>query len=343
MQKHELRTILENLPSDRRRKIRQTGENYFQISCLMSPWRHLRGQDRRPSMVVSFDHDGPSMASCFTCGYKRPLFRLLLWLNSKLGPGSGMAQLALDARDAEQRNQKMSFGPKKGREIKLVDYTSEYKALLKNVWSSEATALLHSKGVRLDTAVNKFFCAFAPKGHWDEGMGVNWDTGEPNVLMTDCILFPILICCNEQETVTIAGALARPIDPSSYLKYFSVYSYQGFFHLFGQQQLHHIKGEPVILVEGPFDAMHLHQEGYWSVALNGLYLGKHKADKIAKARPSRVIVLLDPDKAGRQATVKVVKELTSVGIVPIVHQLDRDPKYYTRHELQNEITALNNK
>ena len=77
----------------------------------------------------------------------------------------------------------------------------------------------------------------------------------------------------------------------------------------------------VVLVEGFFDCLHLHQVGVASVALMGaaLYDAQLRA-LLASFR--RLILMLDGDEAGRNATTMIAARLRSYASVSVIHLPD---------------------
>jgi DNA primase len=73
--------------------------------------------------------------------------------------------------------------------------------------------------------------------------------------------------------------------------------------------LHRVKGPEVVLVEGFFDCMKVHSAGFSAVALMGSSLSQTQEDALV-ANFERVVLMMDGDEAGRQASVE---SLTRVG------------------------------
>ena len=65
----------------------------------------------------------------------------------------------------------------------------------------------------------------------------------------------------------------------------------------------------IILVEGFFSVFRLHQLGYPSVALLGSVLSNEQETLLANTGLTRITVLLDGDKAGREASVEIAGRL----------------------------------
>jgi DNA primase len=76
--------------------------------------------------------------------------------------------------------------------------------------------------------------------------------------------------------------------------------------------LHRVKGElSVVLVEGFFDCMKVTQAGFPCVALMGSTMSKTQEDLLAEDF-GHVVVMLDGDETGREATAEITNRLQSV-------------------------------
>jgi DNA primase len=64
----------------------------------------------------------------------------------------------------------------------------------------------------------------------------------------------------------------------------------------------------VVVVEGFFDAIAVHQAGYPVVGLMGSTLSHHQADLVCGSF-GRVALMLDGDEAGRQGTTAIARAL----------------------------------
>lgn len=69
------------------------------------------------------------------------------------------------------------------------------------------------------------------------------------------------------------------------------------------------KARTVVVVEGFFDAIAVHQAGYPVVALMGSTISRHQADLLS-AHFDRVVLMLDGDEAGQQGTISVAQALS---------------------------------
>jgi len=82
--------------------------------------------------------------------------------------------------------------------------------------------------------------------------------------------------------------------------------------LYQYHRLSRCLDHPVVLVEGPWGVLRLAQLGIPAVALFGVHLSDHQAGLL---RPIRhLLVMLDGDPAGRQATEDVCRRLDGVDV-----------------------------
>lgn len=101
--------------------------------------------------------------------------------------------------------------------------------------------------------------------------------------------------------------------------------------------IHRVQGkDTVVVVEGAFDAMKLTQWGYDAVALVGTSVSEEQAAMLG-LRFDRVVLMLDGDEAGREATDKALVKLASRQLwVKAVHLPDGlDPDMLPKEELHS--------
>lgn len=99
------------------------------------------------------------------------------------------------------------------------------------------------------------------------------------------------------------------------------------------------KGDEVLLVEGPRDAMKLDQEGHVACAVLGTSLSDNQVMVLAEKGVSKVGVFFDGDEAGKKATGKVLKKLEPFFDTAIFESPSGlDPKNLEEGEL-NEILS----
>jgi DNA primase len=96
--------------------------------------------------------------------------------------------------------------------------------------------------------------------------------------------------------------------------------------------------QTVIVVEGFFDCLQVHQAGFGSVvALMGVGLYERQ-EWLLKKQFGRVILMLDGDEAGRQASVRIAGQLRANCVVEIVELVDnQQPDQLTAEEIQKHL------
>jgi DNA primase len=324
MQEEALRSILSQLPDVE--KVGSSGSGFLAIPCAVAALRHKSGTDSHPSMTVSIS-DGLSFVHCWSCGYKKPLVNMLLELNTELG---GYAALALEAQRIENARDIRPINMIKSEtNIPVTDYTSIISELYLNPWSEKAIEFLNAKGVDVKTAT-AFKCAYAP-----EGTTIDMPDGSELRTRDDLIIFPVFSKMPDGSFKCV-GAQARSVDSEKKgPKYFALLPFKGIGFFFAEQMMDLRKDQPIFIVEGPLDAMHVVQEGYRSLALMGLGLQEKKVLKLQAANARYVILLLDPDQPAKNAAEVIKKTLTRYGIQHIVRTPEVDPKYLSKLDLQH--------
>lgn len=126
----------------------------------------------------------------------------------------------------------------------------------------------------------------------------------------DSTLRAVVLPIYEASGRQVVGVARRFVPPlvTGCPKYLYTKGFQRERHLFGAHR-HPRDGAATVLVEGPLDALWLHQLGITSaVALMGSYCSKAQV-RLLQCLGSRVTLLLDSDAAGQAATARLVQEL----------------------------------
>ena len=134
-----------------------------------------------------------------------------------------------------------------------------------------------------------------------------------------------------------AGAQMRFLEGN--LRYFSLYKFRASRRLFNEPVLRGASNHDIVLVEGPFDALHICGLGVRSVALLGTKLNEHKAKIIKDADPKMVHILLDNDAAGQAGSQKAEAILKTYGIPYCSHKAFKDPKEYTKEDINKLLNT----
>jgi len=162
-----------------------------------------------------------------------------------------------------------------------------------------------------------------------ETFGVGFFSGKGS--MNGRIVIPIH---NERgELVAYAGRAIDGSEPRYKLP-------AGFYKSLELFNVHRVMEPEVILVEGFFDCMKVHQAGFPVVALMGSFLSEAQ-EELLVAKFERVIVMLDGDEAGRQATAECLTQLASrLWVRAIIIPEGRQPDQLSEEELQTIFQGL---
>ena len=192
---------------------KKSGEHHYVVRCLF-PSKHA-GYDRKPSATVSHDL-GVSWFTCWSCGTKRPLLRVV-----EEDGSPGWSLIALKYRPLEARDVRYAeiatpirTGPPKPRNC-----SKGLAQLRKLGLPTAARELLTAKNVDPDFAWRRFLVAFVPEGHCDEFMGVD-ENGEQRCARTDALFTPTLVRTPDDRIACIGGQ-ARPLTADK--QYFTLY------------------------------------------------------------------------------------------------------------------------
>jgi DNA primase len=104
--------------------------------------------------------------------------------------------------------------------------------------------------------------------------------------------------------------------------------------------LHRVTGPEVVLVEGFFDCMKVHQAGFPTVALMGSSLSEAQEGRLV-AKFERIVVMLDSDEAGRRATNECLTRLADrVWVRATMIAEGKQPDQLTSDELPQILKSL---
>jgi hypothetical protein len=302
------------------RTVRRSGPRHIAIQCLFAEWRHEHGADNRPSMTVSINPNGESWLKCHACEYKKPLLSAIRELSAK----SAFGRLA-EIREWVEKNEGRDFSVEAddGWKEDVFDYTDEARRLLKIPLPKKALEFLATKGITDPTIIRDY---------------VLWDPEQRAVVIPTLSM--------QKNRLTIVGAAARRLEKGGQ-KYWTIWEYEPYFHLYGEHLLSRYEGKVILIVEGQFDALHCWQLGIPAVALMGVNYGIPKGELLRQAKIKAAALLLDPDVYStphRKAMVidSARKALLELGIPTIDEKLEKDPKYLDAQFLQGIIKKASN-
>lgn len=279
--------------------IPRSGNSWLMMRCWR-PDRHAHGDNKR-SMGVELVY--PYRVTCHGCGL-RGLFKDLF-------PSFFGLYMTSAVREILGQLDTPSLAMPPSRPDVEAVYGGKLRELMRAPWPSQAIELLESKGVSLEVA-KQFRCC--------------WHAAEDPTKGAGGILFPVF------SNGRCVGAQERPVDRRTVVryKYWSPWPFSLHKYFFGVQKCQQCSD--VFVVEGPFDAMHVHALGCNAVALLGKYLTDEKIKILRRLSPNVVYIYLDPD-VDEQVLSRHAKQVAISGLRVRIVRKDRDPKYVTKEEL----------
>lgn len=255
------------------------------VSCPLSPWRHSKLYDRRPSMSIKVAMGALSVAHCFACDWAGPLTWLMEELNYRAK--GKYKQLAKEVEALEKPD------PRK-RAARVLEMMKELREptkpgvfsidLLEPFAGGVPKYLLKERELELKVLQE-----------WEVG----YDREQQRAV------FPV-----RDFDHNLVGLYGRDVIGKGHYHYWNWPKSQ---FLYGEDKIH-LRCDRVVVVEGVIDALKLWQYGVrppaWNVvALFGSTPSEVQLTKLRRIG-QRVIVMLDGDQQGRAGASKVVGGLT---------------------------------
>ena len=269
-------------------------------------------------MTASISDAGESWLKCHACEYKRPLKWAVKELSSKT-VGGRYAKVSAWVEKNEGRDMSADVDWKED----LHDYREEAQALTKHPLPGEALAFLASKGITSPACIKQF---------------VLWEPTEKAVVIPTFGF--------RRGRLVIMGGAARRLKKrkgkKKESKYWTMWEYEPYFHLYGEQRLREWSGKRVLLVEGQFDAIHCWQHGVPAVALMGVHFSKPKGELLQLAGIQEAVLMLDDEvySTEHRKTMVIdatVQALRNMGIAAWDERNEKDPKHLDAKTLQDII------
>ena len=296
---------------------------WIRSSCPLAPWTHESGEDRHPSFGVKIPEVSSEVPcfTCFTCGHSGPLPALLSAYMQCSGDRMPEASAFLSKFELFKENGSTGEIPKHKR-IRMTDHfvnvslaprpiyknlpvPEEILAKYPPLWEKSD---LNAHREALRWLMEERQIAFQPVGKYKLRLYVNEldDIG---------VIFPIL----DQDGETVLDMWVRQIDRKRFFRLTpemagSQVEYNAPNLLFG----HHLMedgSKPVILVEGPLDALRLASLGVQRVMAT---MGNISFSQIETFYARSVYLGFDNDEAGQTFTKKALHGLK----VPAISILD---------------------
>lgn len=322
----------------------------FWIRCPF----HGNGSERTPSCKLNVERGS---YYCFACHEHGSMFDFVMKMDKVTFPESvrllaqkaGVAvedETPADAKRKEEKNSLYELNEQMARTF--------HDMLLSSPEAEDARLYLAKRKIT-DETVRKFNLGYAPKdsrwlhshmlklGYSDDFLrqsGFFSRNSYPYPLFCNRLMFPVR---SWQGRVVAFGArdLSFRDDTPKYINTPDTSVYSKKHNLYGfYESLENVKkGHEVIVCEGNFDAISLHQAGLaYAVAPFGTAFTSEQAGLIARYATT-VKLLFDTDQAGQEATVKAITMLQEKGLETRILALDRykDASEYLEKEGPNAL------
>lgn len=284
------------------------GQQQMMIGCPLAPWNHDDPVDRNKSCSVLLVEDGPSYARCFSlsCDYKGSFFRLIqkVIINHKNKAPAELVQLLKWVAKVDEDTIEKRIGRSQGK--------------IENVLRS-ARHVSFSSGVQLhdrDLLDEAVFAPFSGKlPHYavhERGITVKaakvWKIGHD----TERGRLVFSVRRSDGKLVGLTGRILPSVAARLRNQGYDVTKYHNYSGLDKGRYLYGThtwsKGLPVVLVEGPIDAVRtwqaLHPRANIGATLGEGFSQDHRRT-INAAWPEEVYLFPDGDVAGRRLAEKL--------------------------------------
>jgi 5S rRNA maturation endonuclease (ribonuclease M5) len=289
---------------------RDLGDNVL-VQCPFAPWKHKGGADDTESMSIKVNDRGPSVYYCHACDEAgRNLDQLMVRLD----------EFGLDDDTFERASTLIDKSM-----ASLEEMTDDYEDVVK----PPLRVSLHlppPSEIQQYTDMDYEY-TFGPL----DQTGVDYLRYERKVSKASAELWGLRYDETEQRIVfpirwhdgTIVGAsgraarkeLRRDADGKKEVPYYNYWRFEKKYVLFGE---HLLTEEPVVVVEGQFDAIKVRQAGFNCVATMGAKIGRQSKQHgqvrklVEWGQP--VVIFFDNDEAGEKGEERLRKALERQGI-----------------------------
>lgn len=251
------------------------------IRCPFAKWLHKRGTDNEPSMAVAPVERGSSPAICNSCGTKGTLLQIVKMAREK-GLVAENVFLKVASMEIGQ-----TAGTPKASSPKEVPKVPEWKEALSRIQWKTVPSYILSRGFTKQTC-NEWGLGFDP-------------------------LLQRTVFTVRDGRGALVGLLSRRSQQKCKVRYPTYRGWDPSLTLYGEHLASARRGHPLILVEGPLDALYVWQTTlYPVVALMGLHLSKERIltlRQLTNHLSQPLILCLDNDEAGRAATDRISRRL----------------------------------
>lgn len=302
MRKQDIKEVLRSMGAS---SFKDSGESIM-TNCVLAPWTHDGGTDRKPSLGVKEDQ-GMSVAHCFTCGFKGGLMTLVRRFEFFAVPDGVIS--------SEQAKQIIDFiFIAEDEEVEVIPEIVDFGNIPDSILSSIGIwhPYFEERGITKESFEK-----------W--GLGYYDDNRR--------IMFPVY---NGSD---IVGVVGRTIDDDAvkYKNYPTKFKKSYFLYGFNLKPKN---VDSLVVVEGPIDAVKVNQvlgDDYWCVALMGSEPSRTQMDLLVD-NANEIICFLDNDSSGKKGQKELIDGLSkrvNVSIIDYPDETASDPD-----SLGNQIIGI---
>ncbi|RAO95339.1 DNA primase [Mycoplasma wenyonii] len=322
--------------------LEKRGRNYW----ALCPFH----EDNKPSLSIS---EEKNIFKCFSCGISGDAVSFIMRkdkMNSQdaLIHAHKLLKLPIENVFDARTSREYQF---KQKLIKFNNFVSEF--FVKHLFSAEGKPALDylTQERRLTlNLIKQAKIGYAPKGQVllqalekIKKSSEEYQFIEPEFLLKTGIFSPesrknkdtLIALFQERITIPIFSILGELIGFSSralptskseikYLHSKETLLFKKVHLLYNLPALTNVSREPIYLFEGFFDlfALSLLKPHYKALALMGRELSADTLDLLKKQEVKKIVLVLDTDKSGISAAMKIIQQLLKVGIEPYSLNLD---------------------
>lgn len=246
------------------------------ISCPFAPRLHKSGTDSEPSMAIKIDADGPSPCICNSCGTKG-LFLSVVRMAYESGMASYSGFLEVAALEIGSQNGSHT--------VSNPDRKKSWRDDLGVISCGRVARYILDRGIKASTC-----------RRWELG----FDSKRNRTV------FPV-----KDVHGNDVGLFGREAQLSATLRYPMYPGWDTSLYLYGEHLVRERTGLPLIVVEGPLDALWVWQEApYPVIGLLGLNLSPERILKL-QLLTSQLVLFLDNDVPGQRALKRFRRSLAA--------------------------------
>ena len=264
------------------RSYKRSGDYYYMVECPDAARSHAKGQDHKPSCSVGHT-ERPSYFSCFACGFRGSVLDVAFtyfqnnWITR---------EIYWKVRDICNKSKEQESEPEE-----ILKRLSKQREDIRNTFVPQETLDLFER------KINK------------------WLITDKNLTVDVCKKFGIRHNPNNNMVVMpvydkqgLRGITQRNMGNKG-SKYLSNEGFKNHHFLFGENHFADVcsplpTAGGIIIVEGQFDTMYMHQIGFTNTL--GLFSSNITTDQVTilSRYDKPVYVFLDNDEAGRRGTLR---------------------------------------